>query len=347
MCTILSFDMDMWKSNRSSLLHRIDMDNRWNSDGLSLICLNHSEPERSVSMRSMSLEFVRRTLIQFCEDTRDGRVFLHQRMATGFNVSLDYCHGWTDGRGRHLMHNGVIATADKKLKVDSQALIPHMAQGGKGLYRRLKDLGEYYANCFVVDSNDHSYGVVRMGGGSLFTDNLGNYSTVAVGPINLKVRRDSYFQFPGQLGTYRKQPKKHWGSSIKELNDGPRQPYKHKSDGEYADERNKLYTILRTYNILPTNPYSYTNLELEAIIEKFLTSKLSPPEDTVDELDEDTAEDYGYSSELVQGEVDEDRLYRESILEQLRREGKEHLITEEMSTDDLEDILWIPLHRVE
>lgn len=226
MCTILTFDTDLWKTNRTALLYRIEQDNKWNSDGLALVCLNHDEPEQSFTMRGLSLDFIRRAMVHFAEETSNGRVFLHQRYATGWDTSLDCTHGWTDGNGRHLMHNGVIASARKSLSVDSQALLPYMDKGAKGLLNKLKEYREVYANCFVIDSKRHSYGVVRLSNGSLFTDGCGNYSTVAVGPINVKVKPFTAVDYPGKLLPKRKQKAFNWNNLY---------PYSNYSDGYERD----------------------------------------------------------------------------------------------------------------
>jgi hypothetical protein len=129
-----------------------------------------------------------REVTQFFDDVPHGRVFLHYRYATGIYVGLAHNHVIPSFDGKFYLHNGVIENT-YNYTVDSFNLV-HMADNALDLLDNLLDLGETFANIFIVDPV-FGYGVVRLRTGSLFTDSVGNYSTNPIARICEPVERNS------------------------------------------------------------------------------------------------------------------------------------------------------------
>lgn len=311
-------------------------------------------------MRGLGLDFIKRALVHFCEETQEGRVFLHQRMATSWDTSLDCTHGWTDGRGRHLMHNGVIRSAPESLSVDSQSLMPHLAGGARGLLKHLKAIGEVYANCFIIDSRDHSYGVMRLNNGRLYTDRCGNYSTVAVGPINSKVREMFAVDYPGKLirketkptVTHEEIPDTHYGSfsEVRGYLPSAGETGKQRYSSVEWQERSNLLRDMRELGLLKFYHTGMTNEEIQDIIDEYTDE--GPGEPTTDgEFSEDEAEAMIRAAGFRAHTGDSDLSggyseYRKALLKEIEKQDKEYMVTEGMTVDELEDIISIPMYRV-
>jgi hypothetical protein len=134
----------------------------------------------------------------------DARVFLHQRMATGYKIHVGTMHAFTDLAGNILMHNGIFRSAYDSsgrdiYAVDSFAMPDYMEfDNAAEVLLSLIELREQFTNLFIIRPDCYTYGVVRLKTGTLYTDGLGNYSTHEVGDISLPV--DPVFSSEHRIG---------------------------------------------------------------------------------------------------------------------------------------------------
>jgi len=172
MCTILTVNS---KFDKQLVVDRITTDGYNNPDGFSLMV----QKGRDFSMtRSTSLDLIT-DLVWY---SNWDRIWLHSRFATQGSVSLENTHGWNHD-STYVMHNGCLSDADTaKFPVDSQLIVDWVRLGGVPLaLAKLKF--ETFANVFLIDSDTGEYTVHRTGGGSLYMDGIGNYSTQPFGDI--------------------------------------------------------------------------------------------------------------------------------------------------------------------
>jgi hypothetical protein len=177
MCTLMTFDKTFWAINRRAVLRQIKDDAKSNPHGWALLCRS-PDGNDDVMVQTMTLDHVINTLDDFFHSS-GGRVWLHARFATGAYKGLPYCHGFIDGKGNHIMHNGMIKS-DQRL--DSYDLIPLADLSGETILTRLVVHNEFYANIFIIGESE--YKVIRVEGGILHTDNKGNYSSHSIATIN-------------------------------------------------------------------------------------------------------------------------------------------------------------------
>lgn len=188
MCTILSVDKRFWKQNRNQVLATINLDANWNNHGWSLVCLDGLDEDNAIRLQSMKLRPITRAIISFFDSASDeARIFLHARYATTNYVGIGFNHGFDDRDGRIIMHNGILRNGVQGLAVDSFLLAEMDLRKADQVLEELVYAGETYANIFIIDSVLHSYSVLRLEVGSLFTDGKGNYASTETGPIALPV----------------------------------------------------------------------------------------------------------------------------------------------------------------
>lgn len=196
MCTILTVSSELYRINPESYRQRILMDSRLNSDGGSLVFLDPEHPDRNTIFRSMNSQNLIALLGLLMRDaSSQARVFIHMRAATTHRTGVAFTHAFENQEGLIYMHNGVIANRDHRA-VDSFNLA-HIGKrpSTEEIYQYLSSRNERFANVFVIDTENYSYGVIRMQTGSLYTDDLGNYSTAPVQDIRHPARRDSWAEY--------------------------------------------------------------------------------------------------------------------------------------------------------
>lgn len=187
MCTLLTFDQDSFLADRREFTKRILQDARDNGDGWSLVCVDPLALNLDLHLQTLSVSLVLAAIEDFMGAcSMYGRVFLHSRFATTKFTGIAYNHGFTNHRGTIIQHNGVIHNY-RDLGVDSFNLIDYRTETAQELRDDLLTAMEFWANILLIRPNKNSYGVVRMQGGTLFTDNQGNYSTNRVGDIVIPV----------------------------------------------------------------------------------------------------------------------------------------------------------------
>lgn len=175
MCTMMTFSSDRWRESHI-LEAQIRTDFKDNSDG-SLLMLADSLGQIFYSMKTFDVGNIISTL----HDENWHRCFIHNRFATQGSKTLSNIHGWQYGQV-YWMHNGTLmAPAAARFEVDSQWIGHLIAERGiQDALGHIVDT-EYFANVLVVDAESSSYYLSRSIGGTLYTDNLGNFSTNAVG----------------------------------------------------------------------------------------------------------------------------------------------------------------------
>jgi hypothetical protein len=214
MCTIYTFDKQTYKDYKKDLETVITLDNAYNNDGLSLVCLDPSNESNDLVIKTFNLGWVLFALDDFMTVCGpEGRVWLHQRAATGFNVNLGTVHGFTDRLGNILMHNGILQHSSRSLyTVDSFSLIDTLpTNSALASLMALARMNEHFANIFIIRPSDYTYGVIRRTTGRLYTDGEGNYSTNPVGKIDKPVPEDTAADFIfGQRPTFKPIVSKTW-----------------------------------------------------------------------------------------------------------------------------------------
>jgi hypothetical protein len=184
MCTILTVNRLFWDVHARSTIAQINLDAITNSDGWSLVCIDPDNSDNDLHIQSMNVGIIKSTLTAFMgsTDNWEARMWLHARAATGFNRGIAYCHGFTDLAGQFVMHNGIITS---KMAVDSFSLSCEYSQDADRMLRQLVSAKETFANVFLI--NEYEYSVLRVSDGQLHTDEEGNFSTKAFGPISTPV----------------------------------------------------------------------------------------------------------------------------------------------------------------
>jgi hypothetical protein len=175
MCTIMTFDYVTFCANKTAIVSQIRADAVGNPDGWSLVltCL-----KGSVSLNTMDVSVI----VALLDTVPFARFWLHSRAATGRDTGVAYSHNFRTNSGLLIQHNGIIDNPDN-LPVDSMR-IGHLVDS-LGLDFAIDYLSntEHFFNTFFIEPEYGSYTVVRLGGGSLHTDNQGNYSTKAISGI--------------------------------------------------------------------------------------------------------------------------------------------------------------------
>lgn len=183
MCTIMSIDRSTFDDNKEEIIRHIRKDAVSNPDGFSLVTSGSYDYHATV-VRSMSLEPVLATLLN---DPLWSRMWLHCRYATTTKINLQTTHGFEAGTN-YIMHNGVLTTGQaRKLDVDSRMLANIVAAASPQAAIDYILLNETYANVFIIDPEKGEWSVTRVKGGSLYTDNYGNYSTNPFLNVNILV----------------------------------------------------------------------------------------------------------------------------------------------------------------
>jgi len=198
MCTLLTIDLEYYLRHTKEIQIQITSDAHFNRDGFSLIGISPLLAEANVHLQSMDIDIIFTVLEKFFDTTyldTSARIFLHSRAATTCNVGLPYCHGFTDLNGNFIMHNGILSNPDK-WAVDSFQLVNMAVYSPYKLLKKLVSKKETFANIFII--SEDTYSVVRVGGGRLYTDHLGNYSTNATGDIKHPIGRGyaKTYQYP-------------------------------------------------------------------------------------------------------------------------------------------------------
>lgn len=162
---------------------RILSDVRSNYDGLSLIAVDPLAPITNLSLNCMAVGHVLNMLDVFFSGASEyARIWLHTRMATTDFVGIPFNHGFTDNRGTMIQHNGIVYNY-RNLAVDSFNLSDYRTGSAHEMRDDLNTAMENFANVFLIRPEQATYGVVRMRGGLLMTDGVGNYSTHGVADI--------------------------------------------------------------------------------------------------------------------------------------------------------------------
>lgn len=190
MCTIMTFDYNSYKENQLEFEKQILDDAKYNDDGSVLVLL-----DKEGEVRELIKTFNVETLVRTLENSTFSRAFIHNRATTGGDVNIHNIHGWAYRNGVFVFHNGILYDKEAlRFSVDSMLIGHHINQGGpEKALEYLKT--EYFANVMILDTKNITYYVHRSGGGSLYTDGKGNFSTNIVGDINLPVAGQTYGSF--------------------------------------------------------------------------------------------------------------------------------------------------------
>lgn len=155
-----------------------------NADGLSLIAVDPLAPMTNFSMNCMAVGHILNLLDLFFTGASEySRIWLHTRMATTDYVGIPFNHGFTDNRGTIIQHNGVVHNY-RNFAVDSFNLVDYRTENAYQFLEDLETAMENFANVFLIRPDLNTYGVVRVWGGTLFTDGDGNYSTRPVAGVD-------------------------------------------------------------------------------------------------------------------------------------------------------------------
>lgn len=217
MCTIYTFNKQVFTEHKKEIENLITLDNRGNHDGLSLVCIDPSNNSNDLMVKSFNLGWILFAIEDFMTVCgSNGRIWLHQRAATGWNVHLGTMHGFTDRSGNILMHNGILHQPSRLLyAVDSFSLIDTLPTESATLsLMALSKMKETFANVFIIRPMDYTYGVIRCSTGKLYTDGEGNYSTNPVGSIGIIVPDDTAEEFKIGVKEVNTTWDKSWNSNI-------------------------------------------------------------------------------------------------------------------------------------
>lgn len=183
MCTILTISRDVYLVDRPAFISRILSDVASNPDGLSLIAVDPTHPMSNISLNCMAVGHVLNMIdVFFAGGSEYARIWLHTRAATTDYIGIPFNHGFTDSRGTMIHHNGIIGNY-RNLHVDSFNLVDYRTEHAGVFMEDLITAQENFANVFLIRPDLATYGVVRMWGGTLVTDGMGNYSSRPVADI--------------------------------------------------------------------------------------------------------------------------------------------------------------------
>lgn len=184
MCTLISVNKKFWREGNGLVISRMRLDGRGNDDGWSLVCMDPANNHNDMHVQTMNLMIVIEMAKAFmgATDNDEARLWLHARAATGVNVGINYCHGFTDYAGQFIMHNGILRS---KMAVDSYQLACTYSQIPEEMLQELQEDRESFANIFLI--NEYEYSVIRVQGGVLHTDDEGNFSSHPIGAIKIPV----------------------------------------------------------------------------------------------------------------------------------------------------------------
>jgi hypothetical protein len=174
MCTIYTFDA----RSKADFLKRICRDWESNPDGGSLVAIHRGK----VAMRLQTPQ--KKVLASAIASTSAERFVVHLRAATTMATGVSGCHMFDSPSGEWIYcHNGVIPNPDR-LRVDSLALGEDLDRG----WSELPDWSRYgFCNVIAVrhGRGDAEVFIHRSMGGTLFTDDEGNWSSK---PVNTRFR---------------------------------------------------------------------------------------------------------------------------------------------------------------
>lgn len=190
MCTILTLNVKQADGTlrpaeeQSEFLTRVVKDYQGNHDGMTVLTYGkHPSIFRTMDAQ-MGVNFLEAALA----DATLERVWVHMRAATTGFVGVDYCHGWSDGQGMVVLHNGVLYTGNaRKHSVDSMQLVELLKQGYSpgDIHDMLAALYETFANIFYVDTDTGQYWLSTQSQYGVHTDGLGNFSTKSIEALGI------------------------------------------------------------------------------------------------------------------------------------------------------------------
>jgi hypothetical protein len=182
----MTYSAEFYIEYKEDIIKQIKLDNVRNGDCASLVCIDPSNESLDVVIKTFNLELVLAIMDIFSSKaSRDSRMWLHQRAATGLDVHVGTAHGFNDRSGNIIMHNGILSAGRGAMyTVDSFCLsdLTDTSSADRMLSGLIR-LRESFANIFIIRPKDYTFGVVRMSVGSLYTDNNGNYSTHPVAGV--------------------------------------------------------------------------------------------------------------------------------------------------------------------
>jgi hypothetical protein len=164
-----------------------------NSEGWTLIGIDPACSENDIKFSAMRVNQIGTVIDTFFAcSSNESRIFLHARAATTRSVGIAYNHGFDNGIGTMIMHNGIIENS-RRLSVDSFNLID-FSDEPEEMLEQLQANGETFANIFLINQELGGYGIVRLKTGTLYTDGKGNYSTNKLCDIDQPVLEYSWEQ---------------------------------------------------------------------------------------------------------------------------------------------------------
>lgn len=185
MCTILSVGTEKISDlGRVAFVDRIASDYQTNHDGMTVVAMG----KYPSIIRTMDAQSGLDSVERFLADESVFRVFVHMRAATTGYTGVDYCHGWTDGKGMLVLHNGILYTGNaRKHAVDSMQLVRLMEQGYKPdqIHSILEAMDETFANIFFVDTDTGYYWLSTQSSYGVHADGKGNYSTKPIPELGI------------------------------------------------------------------------------------------------------------------------------------------------------------------
>lgn len=181
MCTMVTVD-----TRSPELLAQIRADAKNNNDGWSVLVIDKHGKHSLV--RTLSLALVLATV----ESVDFARIFVHSRFTTRGESTLQNTHGW-ESAGVFYFHNGTLSAPEsKKYNVDSMLIGDWIKEHGfPGVFDELNK--ELFANALLVWPDTHRYWAFRSTAGTLFTDDVGNFSTNKFGAIDKPCAQGHYY----------------------------------------------------------------------------------------------------------------------------------------------------------
>lgn len=195
MCTLYIFSAEV----KSKFIDQITKDWKNNNDGGSCIMLDEYD---DVYVRIQCTEL--KHLVAVLKSSKAARYCVHLRAATTSAMGVTGCHFFDSPNGEFIYaHNGVISDGNH-LRVDSLIVGEWLENDKSGM----PDMSaEYYANLIVYDTLTKKLTVHRCGG-SLYTDNRGNWSTTRLNQHFHYVCSEGWYGMSGkQMVVYPAKPK--------------------------------------------------------------------------------------------------------------------------------------------
>lgn len=172
MCKIFAITRHSYDNNTEAWTEHLKDGARINSHGSAALFIDEDTGSHSIIRATQWTDI--QDVLDFKSDWTT--VFIHQRFGTRGGRGLENVHFW-QANDVFYCHNGVLrGTEQEALSVDSLVIGQWLEEGG--VWYALSQLQQQdYANVFMVDMIDGAYYMSRSVTNSLYTNDLGDYST--------------------------------------------------------------------------------------------------------------------------------------------------------------------------